>query len=127
MQELCEFKIILVNETAHNNLYSSVISRVMDSTLKVMEKDKNSVKLEMLNYDNTLLRPLVEEILRDDMVEESRYYIKHPVIDDPEIYVRVKSGKPQAAIKRSIKRLSKTFEELESDFDKEIKKLEEKS
>lgn len=99
----------------------------MDSTLRVTEKNKNTVKMEMLNYDNTLLRPLVEEILRDDMVEESRYYIKHPVIDDPEIYVRVKSGKPQAAVKRSIKRLSKTFEDLESDFQKEIKKLEEKS
>lgn len=97
----------------------------MDSTLRVMEKNKNYVKIEMLNYDNTLLRPLVEEILRDDMVEESRYYIKHPVIDDPEIYVRVKSGKPQAAIKRSIKRLSKTFEDLETDFEKELKKLEE--
>ncbi len=99
----------------------------MDSTLRVMEKNKNTVKLEMLNYDNTLLRPLVEEILRDDMVEESRYYIKHPVIDDPEIYVKVKSGKPQAAIKRSIKRLSKTFEDLETDFEKELKKLEEKA
>lgn len=99
----------------------------MDSTLRVTEKNKNMVKMEMLNYDNTLLRPLVEEILRDDMVEESRYYIKHPVIDDPEIFVRVKSGKPQAAVKRSIKRLSKTFEDLESDFEKEIKRLEEKS
>lgn len=99
----------------------------MDSTLRVISKDKSSVKLEMLNYDNTLLRPLVEEILKDDMVEESRYYIKHPVIDDPEIYVRVKSGKPQAAIKRSIKRLSKTFEDLQGDLTKEIKKLEEKA
>ncbi len=99
----------------------------MDPTLRVISKEKNSVKLEMLNYDNTLLRPLVEEILKDDMVEESRYYIKHPVIDDPEIYVRVKSGKPQAAIKRSIKRLSKTFEDLQADFAKELKRLEEKA
>lgn len=99
----------------------------MDSTLRVVSKEKNSVKLEMLNYDNTLLRPLVEEILKDDMVEESRYYIKHPVIDDPEIYVRVKSGKPQAAVKRSIKRLSKTFEDLEADLAKEFKRLEEKA
>ncbi len=99
----------------------------MDSTLRVVTKDKNTLMLEMLNYDNTLLRPLVEELLKDDMVEESRYYIKHPVIDDPEIFVKVKSGKPQAAVKRSIKRLSKTFEDLQSDFAKELKKLEEKA
>ena len=31
---------------------------------------------------------------------ESHYYIKHPDIDNPEIYVKVSTGKPQAAIKR---------------------------
>ena len=37
----------------------------------------------MVKYDNTILRPIVEELLQDDQVEESQYYIKHPVIDNP--------------------------------------------
>ena len=97
----------------------------MESKIRVIEKENNSIIFEILNYDNTILRPLVEEILKDEQVEESRYYIKHPVIDNPRIYVKVKSGKPQAAVKRSIKRLSKVFENLSSDLNSEFKRIEE--
>lgn len=93
--------------------------------MRVLNKEKNTITLEMLNYDNTILRPLVDEILKDDQVEEARYYIKHPIIDNPEIFVRVKTGKPQAAVKRSIKRLSKVYESLEADLVKEQKRLAE--
>jgi DNA-directed RNA polymerase subunit L len=99
----------------------------MDSQLRVLSKEKNSITLEMVNYDNTILKPLIDEILKDEQVEEARYYIKHPIIDNPEIFVRVKTGKPQAAVKRSIKRLSKYYENLESDLAKEQKRLAESS
>ncbi len=99
----------------------------MDSSLRVISKEKDSITLEMLNYDNTILRPLIDEILRDDQVQEARYFIKHPVIDTPKIFVKVKAGKPQAAVKRSIKRLSKIYENLDADIAKEIKRLNESS
>lgn len=98
----------------------------MDSQFRVVSKEKNSIVFEMLNYDNTLLRPLVEELLRDEQVEESKYYIKHPVIDNPQIYVKVKTGKPQAALKRSLKRLSKIYEGLSADLAKELKETSSK-
>ncbi|MFG1519684.1 MAG: DNA-directed RNA polymerase subunit L [Thermoplasmataceae archaeon] len=96
----------------------------MDCKLRVVSKDKNSITLEMLNYDNTLLRPLIEELLNDDQVEESRYFIKHPVIDNPQIFVRVKTGKPQAAVKRAIRKLSKRYEALSEELSKAVKKTE---
>ncbi|MCL4337385.1 MAG: DNA-directed RNA polymerase subunit L [Candidatus Thermoplasmatota archaeon] len=99
----------------------------MDSQLRVLSKEKTTITLEMLNYDNTILRPLVDEILKDEQVEETRYYIKHPIIDNPEIFVKVKTGKPQAAVKRSIKRLSKIYENLGTDLTKEQKRLAESS
>ncbi len=95
----------------------------MESSLEIVEKQKKSIKLKMLHYDNTLLKPLIEEILKDDMVEEARYYIRHPVIDDPEIIIKVKGGSPQAALNRSIKRLSKNFEDLLADFNRELKQI----
>ncbi|MHB8361274.1 MAG: DNA-directed RNA polymerase subunit L [Thermoplasmataceae archaeon] len=97
----------------------------MESKIRIIEKDKTSITFEVLNYDNTLLRPLVEELLKDDQVEESNYYIKHPVIDNPRVYIKVKSGKPQAAIKRSINRLTKIFEGMSSDLSNEFKRIEE--
>ena len=96
----------------------------MDCKLRVVSKDKNSITLEMLNYDNTLLRPLIEELLKDEQVEESRYYIKHPVIDNQQIFVRVKTGKPQAAVKRAIRKLSKRYESLSEELSKAVKKAE---
>ena len=97
----------------------------MDSKLKVVSKEKNSITMEMINYDNTILRPLADELIRDEQVEEARYHIKHPIIDNPKIYVKVKTGKPQAAVKRSIKKLSKIYENLDADLAKEIKKSQE--
>lgn len=94
----------------------------MESSFKVLEKEKDSITLEMMNYDNTLLRPLMDEILKDEQVKEARYFIKHPIIDNPKIYIKVKSGKPQAALKRSVKRLSKVYETIQIDLQKELKK-----
>jgi DNA-directed RNA polymerase subunit L len=95
----------------------------MDSKFNIISKDKDSIKVEMINYDNTVLRPLAEEILKDDKVVESYYYIKHPDIDNPQIYVKVSTGKPQAAIKRTIKRINKTYETLNTELQKELDKL----
>jgi len=91
----------------------------MDAKFDIISKEKDSIKLAMLNYDNTLLRPLAEEILKDDKVEMVHYYIKHPDIDNPEIYVKVSSGKPQAAVKRTIRRMNKLYETMYSDLEKE--------
>ncbi len=99
----------------------------MECSLRVLNKDKDSITIEMLNYDNTILRPLVDELLHDEQVQEARYYIKHPRIDNPQIYVKVNTGKPQAAVKRSIKRLSKAFENMETDLKKEMNKSKEAS
>ena len=98
----------------------------MECSFKVVDKGKDSITLEMLNYDNTLLRPLIDEILQDEQVKEARYFIKHPKIDNPKIFIKVKSGKPQAALKRSIKKLGKLYETIEADLQKEIKQKEPK-
>ncbi len=85
---------------------------------KIISKEKNEIELEVLNADRTLLIPLVEELNRDDMVEQAIYHYDHPYLENPTLKVRVKSGKPQAAIKRAAKKLEKIFEELEKDFEK---------
>ena len=95
----------------------------MDCSLRVVNKDKDSITVEMLNYDNTILRPFMDELLHDEQVEEARYYIKHPRIDNPQIFVKVNTGKPQAAVKRAIRKMSKVYETLSVDLSKELKKI----
>ena len=98
----------------------------METSIKVISKEKDSITFEMVKYDNTILRPVVEELLKDEQVAEAKYFIKHPIIDNPQIYVKVKTGKPQAAVKRSINKLRKTYENMAADLVREKKKIEEK-
>ena len=85
---------------------------------KIISKEKNEMILEVINADRTLLIPLVEELNKDEMVEQAIYHYDHPYIENPTLKIRVKSGKPQAAIKRAAKRLEKVFEEMEKEFEK---------
>ncbi len=85
---------------------------------KIISKEKNEMVLEVINADRTLLIPLVEELNRDDMVEMAIYHYDHPYLENPTLKIRVKSGKPQAAIKRAAKKLEKVFEDLEKELEK---------
>lgn len=91
-----------------------------ETSFRVISKGKDYIWVEVLNYDNTILRPLVEEIANDPMVVESIYNIEHPQLDNPKIYIKVKEGKPQAAIKRALRKLEKTFEDLENEVKKNL-------
>ena len=89
-----------------------------DMEFKVISKEKNELVVEVLNSDRTLLIPLVEELNRDEMVEYAIYHYDHPYLENPTIKIRVKSGKPQSAIKRAAKKLEKVFEEMEKNLGK---------
>ncbi len=84
----------------------------------VADKGKDFIVYEVENNDNTILRPLIEEIENDSMVESVRYYFEHPYLSNPKIYITVKQGKPQAALKRSLRRMEKVYEGLLSQFKK---------
>lgn len=84
----------------------------------VAEKGKDYIVYEVLNNDNTILRPLVEEMQNDTMVESVKYYMEHPYLSNPRITIKVKQGKPQAALKRSLRRMEKVFENLRTHYRK---------
>lgn len=93
-----------------------------DMVLKLIDKSKDYIEFEIENSDYTLLIPLVEELNRDEEVEYAKYTIRHPTLDNPRLYIKVKKGKPQAAVKRALKRLEKVVEDLQTQFEKEVKK-----
>lgn len=84
----------------------------------VIDKGKDFIVYEVLNNDNTILRPLMEEIEKDSMVEDIRYYFEHPYLSNPKIHIRVKQGKPQAALKRSLRRMEKIYENIYGQYKK---------
>ncbi len=89
--------------------------------LKLVEKEKNSLKIEVTNPDDTLIYPLISELLRDEKVEDARYITGHPLLDKPQIFVRVSEGRPQTAIKRAAEKLAARYKEAKELFESNFK------
>ncbi len=77
--------------------------------LKLIEKGKDYIHIEVSEPDETLIQPFIHQLLRLGEVEEVKYHREHPQIDLPEIYVKVSKGKPQNALKKAAKALSKQY------------------
>lgn len=79
--------------------------------LQLLDKDKDSIQVQVRDADMTLIQPLLSELLADEGVEEVKYITGHPDLDVPVLMVKVKSGKPQTALKRAAKNLANEFKE----------------
>ncbi len=61
----------------------------------MLEKSKNTLKLEVVNPDDTVIYPLISQLLKDGRVADARYITGHPQLDKPTISLESKEGKPQ--------------------------------
>jgi len=77
--------------------------------LKLLKKQKNFMQLQLVDADETLLYPLVYQLLKDENVQDASYMVGHPDLDIPVLTVQVKDGKPQAALKKAVKALASEF------------------
>jgi len=89
-----------------------------EKQLHLIEKDKDSIKVQIRDADLTLIQPLINELLEDEGVAEVKYITGHPELDIPMLYVKVKSGKPQTALKRAAKTISNEFKEAREKLEK---------
>jgi DNA-directed RNA polymerase subunit L len=87
----------------------------------LLDKGKDTLKVQVEDIDETLFYPLISELQNDETVAEARYYLGHPQLEKPMIFVKVKSGKPQAALKRALKSLSNEFKEARELLEEELK------
>ncbi|MGI0054886.1 MAG: RpoL/Rpb11 RNA polymerase subunit family protein [Thermoplasmata archaeon] len=91
--------------------------------VRVAEKDHDSLRLEIPKGEETLLIPLVEALQHEEKVVEARYYLGHPYLDRPTLYVKTKGEKPQQVLKRVLKDLADSYGDLLADFDKKADKV----
>lgn len=87
---------------------------------KLVEKKKDSIKVEILDTDETLIYPLIHELLQDKNVADARYTTGHPQLDKPVLQVRVNDGKPQAALKKAAKSLVNQYIEARQLIEKQL-------
>lgn len=80
--------------------------------LHLSKKSKKTLKLEVVNPDETVLYPLISRLLKDKRVVDARYITRHPSVDKPTILVKVKNGEPQDVIREAALDLADRYGEL---------------
>ncbi len=85
----------------------------------LVNKDKDSIEVLLDDETgNVLLEPLKDKLLNDPTVELATYDSDHPMYGKKRLFVRVKSGKPQNAVKRALKDLSGDYKNFKKAVDK---------
>ncbi len=91
--------------------------------LKVVEKEHDLLRVELPKGEETLLIPLVEALQKEEKVVEARYFLGHPYLDRPTLYLKTKGEKPQQVLKRVLKDLTDLYDDLLGDFEKQADKI----
>jgi DNA-directed RNA polymerase subunit L len=88
--------------------------------LRPLETTKDSVRIEILNPDETVIYPLITALLKDPEVEDALYYTGHPQLDKPVLTVKMRKGNPQAALRRVSEALAAEFAGAKQLLEKEL-------
>ncbi|MGP8078301.1 MAG: RpoL/Rpb11 RNA polymerase subunit family protein [Thermoplasmata archaeon] len=86
--------------------------------VRVVEKEHDLLRVEFPKGEETLLIPLVEALQKEEKVVEARYFLGHPYLDRPTLFLRTKGEKPQQVLKRTLKDLTDLYDDLLTDFEK---------
>lgn len=90
--------------------------------IKVLNKTKTEVEVEIKGEDHTLMNALKSSLLKDKSVKVATYDIEYPAISNPVLYVRTSSSEdPLDAIKKAAKDLEGESDEFIDLFSKKIK------
>ncbi|MCL5983589.1 MAG: hypothetical protein M1606_02870 [Candidatus Thermoplasmatota archaeon] len=93
-------------------------TQVATMDVRVAENEHDTLRIELPKGEETLLIPLVEALQAEEKVVEARYYLGHPYLDRPTLYLRTKGEKPQQVLKRVLKDLADGYGDLLTDFDR---------
>lgn len=89
--------------------------------IKLLDLKKTQLRIEISDFDETMIFPLLNQLLKDKDVSDARYIPGHPQLDKPQIFLKVKKGRPQTVFRRVARRLSKDFEACKTLIEKKVK------
>ncbi|MCD6456013.1 MAG: DNA-directed RNA polymerase subunit L [Methanophagales archaeon] len=84
--------------------------------VRILEKKKKEVKIEIEGEDHTLLAPLSSKLLENEKVDIATYSIKYTLMSNPVLYVKMREGDPIEAVKSAAASLASEFEEFSSKY-----------
>jgi DNA-directed RNA polymerase subunit L len=81
--------------------------------VKILTKEKDYIEVELIGVNETVLEPLKQKLLADENVAQATYQVGHALMGNPKLMVRVKEGKPHAALKKAAKAISAEYREAQ--------------
>jgi DNA-directed RNA polymerase subunit L len=82
--------------------------------VKILEKEKNRLKIEIAGEDHTFLNALKKELNNDKDIQISAYRIDHPLASKPEMLIEGKD--PLKSLTEANKRLKAEYEKVQKAF-----------
>jgi len=89
-----------------------------------LEKSADSILISIKGIDEGLLHAFKERLGKDKSVTLANYFKNHPFLNDPELLVKISSGKPQSALKRTAKAMANDYAKMKKLFLKACAKYE---
>jgi DNA-directed RNA polymerase subunit L len=87
--------------------------------LKVLQKSKNELKLEIQGEGHTFCNLLQWALLQDNGVEMAGYDVPHPLISSSVLYIRTKrESSPEKALARALTKVGEMSNEFLEKLDK---------
>ncbi len=70
--------------------------------IKVLLNEGEELRIRLMGENHTTLQLFRSRLNDSKDVEYSNYFVGHPGLDEPELYLRVKKGKDPAKILKSL-------------------------
>ncbi|MFZ2071939.1 MAG: RpoL/Rpb11 RNA polymerase subunit family protein [Halobacteriota archaeon] len=89
-----------------------------EKKVKILARNDKEVRMEIVGEDHTLLAPLTLRLLENRKVDIASYNIKHMLVSNPVLYVKMKEGDALAAVVSAAASLASEFEDFEIQYKK---------
>ncbi len=89
--------------------------------IKVLEKEKNRIKFEIIGDRHTMGNILSKELWNDKSMVISGYRLEHPLVSNPVLICETSGKDPVKAIEDAVKRLKAKNKEFLTKFKKVVK------
>lgn len=80
--------------------------------IQIIKEDKNLIEIEVKGETHTLTNLVRSELWNVDDVAIASYNLKHPVVSNPILILKTKSGKPKKALSEAVSNLKAKTKEL---------------
>jgi len=88
--------------------------------LRLLEKEKNSIRIEISNPDDTVIYPLITALLKHEDIADARYFTGHPQLDKPVLTIETKKSSPESVLKSVAETLSAEYGGAKRFLEKEL-------